>query len=312
MAVVYQLRNVTKTYKGSDRKANDDLTFDIREGEIFGLLGPNGAGKSTLVNQIAGQLSPSSGSIHLYGMDVVKNPDVAPEYIALQPQYSSALWDLYPEEAIAYTGRFRGLSGPEANRQTNALMEELDLDPLRKKQMRRLSGGQRKLVHLAIALIANRPVQIFDEPTNELDPMVRKRVWEKLLGMNRQGTTIILVTHNVLEAERVIQRVGIINHGRLMALGTPGELKGRVDQRVRLELMFKAEANGHGALLQGLGEATELSRQHWTVLCHRDSTRGAIDQVLARIGLDRLDDFRILTPSLEDVYLQLGGGAKLG
>lgn len=312
LAVLCRIDHVTKVYRGSEKKANDDLTFEIQEGEIFGLLGPNGAGKSTLVNQIAGQLTPTAGRIHLYGIDTAVSPELVTEYVALQPQFSSALWDLFPEEAIYYTGRFRGMTGAAARQQTDALMEELALNPMRRQQMRRLSGGQRRLVHLAIAMVANRPVLIFDEPTNELDPVIRRRVWDRLLQLNREGRTIILVTHNVLEAERVVQRVGIINHGRLIALGTPGELKSHIDSRVRLELLFKAERSDHGAILTQLGEARALSRQHWMVLCHREQTRDAIDRVLAQIGLDSLDDFRILTPSLEDVYLQLGGGERLG
>ncbi|HWQ15944.1 MAG TPA: ABC transporter ATP-binding protein [Roseiflexaceae bacterium] len=312
MSPVYEIENLTKIYRGSERRANDGLTFDIRAGEIFGLLGPNGAGKSTLVNQLAGLLRPTSGAVRLFGQDVVRRAELVAEYVALQPQHSGALQDLYPEEAILHTARFRGLGVKEARRQTDDLMAELGLDGVRRRQIRSLSGGQRKLVTLAVAFVGDRPVQIFDEPTNELDPEVRRMVWQKLLRQNQRGATIILVTHNVLEAERVIQRVGIINHGRLMALGTPGELKARVDQRVRLDLLFKAEANGHAALLEELGEAHPLSRQHWTVLCRRDTVRASIDQVLARIGLEQLDDFRILTPSLEDVYLQLGGGTTLG
>jgi ABC-type multidrug transport system ATPase subunit len=312
MPLLYRIENLTKIYRGSDRRANDDLTFDIHEGEIFGLLGPNGAGKSTLVNQIAGLVSPTSGSVFLYGIDVLKRPELIPDYVSVQPQMAMALWDLYPDEAIYHTGRFRGLNAAEARRQTQDLMEELGITGLGRKQIRRLSGGQRRIVTLAVAFIGNLPVQIFDEPTNELDPVLRRVVWDKMLARNREGTTIILVTHNVLEAERVIQRVGIVNHGRLMALGTPGELKSRIDQRVRLELLFKTEANGHGALLATLGECKAITKQHWTVLCRRETVRSAIDQVLAEIGLGQLDDFRILTPSLEDVYLQLGGGDRLG
>ncbi len=312
MAAIYQIENLTKVYRGSDRKANDGLTFEIYEGEIFGLLGPNGAGKSTLVGQISGLLAPTSGAIKLFGMDVVKRPDLLPQYVSLQPQHTGALWDLYPEEALFHTARFRGLTSAEARRQANDLLEEFGLTGMRGRQIRRLSGGQRKLIGVAVAIIGLRPVMIFDEPTNELDPQVRRLVWDKLQKLNTQGTTIILVTHNVLEAERVIGRVGIINHGRLMALGTPGDLKGQVDQRVRLELQFKADPNGFTQLLEELGDVRSLTRQHWSVLCHREGARGAIDRVLAQIGLDSLDDFRILTPSLEDVYLQLGGGVKLG
>lgn len=312
MSVVYEIEQLTKVYKRSTHKANDALTFTIEEGEIFGLLGPNGAGKSTLVNQLAGLLAPTSGAIRLWGMDVVARADIIADYVALQPQLSMALQDLYPEEAIYHTGRFRGLSDEAARKETGALLEEFNLTDVRRRQIRRLSGGQRRLVTLAVAFVGHRPILIFDEPTNELDPVIRRLVWDKMLEMNRQGTTVILVTHNVLEAERVIQRVGIVNHGRLMALGTPGELKGRIDQRVRLELLFKTDANGWSDLLSAVGDVKPLSRQHWSVLCHRETVREAIDQVLAQIGLDQLDDFRIMTPSLEDVYLALGGGAKLG
>ncbi len=311
MAVVYHIENLTKIYKKSSKKANDDLTLAIHEGEIFGLLGPNGAGKSTLVNQIAGLVSPTSGTIRLYGMDVVKRPEVIPDYVALQTQNTTAADDLYPEEALLFTAQLRGVYAGAARKQTTALMDELELGPMRKKRLRHLSGGQRQLVNLAIAMIGNRPVQIYDEPTNHLDPAVRRQVWDKILDLNREGTTIILVTHNVLEAERVIGRLGIINNGHLLALGTPGDLKARVDQRVRLELLLKSEANGHTAFLESLGEARALTQQHWTILCHRDELHGTIDKILETIGLNSLDDFRILTPSLEDVYLQLGGGTKL-
>jgi ABC-2 type transport system ATP-binding protein len=314
MALVYRIEHLTKVYRGSAKKANNQLTLSIQEGEIFGLLGPNGAGKSTLVNQIAGITRPTSGSIQLFGIDVVKNPEVIPEYVALQAQHMSALADLYPQEALLYTAQLRHIPEAVARKQTQALMEELDLEPLRKKLIQHLSGGQQKLVSLALAFIGDRPVQIFDEPTNELDPVVRRRVWDKLLSLHRQGKTLIIVTHNVLEAERVIERVGIINHGQLLALGSVGDLKARVDQRIRLEILLKAEGSGTSRhhILKSLGETRALTEQHWVILCPRARTQNTINQIFEYIGIENMDDFRILTPSLEDVYLQLGGEAKLG
>ncbi|HEX6291097.1 MAG TPA: ABC transporter ATP-binding protein [Herpetosiphonaceae bacterium] len=311
MALVYRIADLTKTYKGAQHPANDRISLDIHAGEIFGLLGPNGAGKSTLVNQMAGLIRPNRGSILLFGMDVVRSSEIVADYVSLQPQHTMAFWDQYPEEAIFHTGLLRGMARAAARKQVDELMAELSLDPLRRRRIRTLSGGQQRLVALAVAFVGDRPVQIFDEPTNDLDPKIRRLVWEKLLHQNQRGATIILVTHNVLEAERIVQRVGIINHGRLMALGTPGGLKARVEQRVRLELLFKSEPNGYRELLQHLGECRALSQQHLTILCHRDTARAAIDHVLAQIGLDQLDDFRILTPSLEDVYLELGGDKRL-
>lgn len=311
MAVVYRIENLTKVYKNSSKKANDDISLDIFEGEVFGLLGPNGAGKSTLINQMTGLVRPTSGHISLFGMDAIKRPQIIPHYVSLQPQFSVALADLYPEEALLFTAQLRGASSSVAHAQVRALIEELDLGGLRKKRLRFLSGGQRQLVNLALAMIEERPVQIFDEPTSSLDPSIRRLVWEKLLTLNKQGVTVVLVTHNVLEAERVVTRVAIVNDGRLLAIGTPGDLKARVDQRVKLELLFKVEYDVDGAFLQTLGETHALTQQHWTLLCARSALQKAVDQIVARVGLESLDDFRILTPSLEDVYLQLGGGKKL-
>jgi ABC-type multidrug transport system ATPase subunit len=315
VSIVYHIEKLTKVYRGSTKKANDSLTLSIQEGEIFGLLGPNGAGKSTLVNQITGITRPTSGQILLFGIDVVKHPEVIAEYVALQPQRVNTLMDLYPHEALLYTAQLRHISDSVARKQTQALMEELELGPLRKKLIGHLSGGQQKLVSLAIAFIGDRPVQIFDEPTNELDPVVRRRVWDKLLSLRRQGKTIILVTHNVLEAERIVERVGIINHGQLLALGTVGELKARIDQRIRLEVLLKAELRldaSYQSILKLLGETRALTDQHWVILCPRARTQSTINHIFEHIGMENLDDFRILTPSLEDVYLQLGGETKLG
>ncbi len=312
MAAVYQIEQLTKIYKGSNKKANDEISLSIQEGEIFGLLGPNGAGKSTLMNQMAGLVRPTSGSIHLFGMDVLKRPQLIPDYVALQAQNTLALKDLYPEEALLYTAQLQGMSATNARVRAKALSQELGIDAFGKKRIALLSGGQQKLVSLAVTFVGNRPIQIFDEPTNDLDPQVRHRVWDKLLALNKEGKTIIVVTHNVIEAERVLQRVGIINSGQLLAIGTPGTLKMRVDQRVRLELLLKREEANYDELLASLGEMHVLTHQHRVVLCSREKLQDAINHVLAQIGLDQLDDFRILTPSLEDVYLQLGGGTSLG
>jgi ABC-type multidrug transport system ATPase subunit len=260
----------------------------------------------------------TTGKIQLFGRDVVKNPEIISHFVSLQPQHLFALRDLYPQEALLSTAQLRNASQAKARRQTQALMEELEMEPLHKKLIRDLSGGQRKLVSLALAFIGDRPVQIFDEPTNELDPVVRRRVWDKLLSLHQQGKTIIVVTHNVLEAERVIERVGIINHGQLLALGSIGELKARIDQRIRLELLLKADwgvlsrGRSYQHILQSLGEARALTQQHWIILCDRTRTQNTINQIFEHIGMENLDDFRILTPSLEDVYLQLGGETKLG
>src|SRR5215472_7245170 len=279
MAIAYSIRKVTKIYKGSEKKANDQITLSIRQGEIFGLLGPNGAGKSTLINQIAGLTHPTSGSIQLFGMDVVRRPQIIPQYVALQPQQGWALQDLYAEEALLYTAQLRGCTKQEAQKQTRVLMEEFKLGQFGKKVLRSLSGGQRRLVYLGLAFVGDRPIQIFDEPTNDLDPAIRLQVWEKLLHLHRQGKTIIVVTHNVLEAERVIQRVGILNHGQLLAVGTIDELKAQLEQNLKLEVVLRADYTEYRNLLANLGEVRALTQQRYVVLCYPGITRVTIDRI---------------------------------
>lgn len=312
MSLIFQVEALTKIYPKAKRPANDRLSFTIQQGEVFGLLGPNGAGKSTLVGQLAGLVRPTSGSIRLFDIDVLQHPEVVAEYVSIQPQNSIALWDLTAQESIYQTGRMRGMSQAAARRQTDELIEELGMGHFANRPIRRLSGGQRRLVLLGVAFIGDRPIQIFDEPTNDLDPEARRRVWDRLTRLSRTGTTIILVTHNVLEAEQVIGRVGIVNEGRLLALGTPGELKARIDQRIRLDLSPKGAPESVAPLLEELGEAVQRPGGRWTVYCDRAQTRATIDTLLARLTIDGLDDFRILTPSLEDVYLELSGGGQLG
>lgn len=314
MQTVYRVRNLTRTYKQGQVLANDDLSFDIAEGEVFGLLGPNGAGKTTLVKQLSGLLRPTSGELSLFGHDLAAGAAVVPTYVSYLAQKPLALFSMRVWEAITVTGHLRGLTWAEARRQAGDLMEELGISDLARRIIRKLSGGQQRLVGFATALVGRRPVYIFDEPTNELDPEHRRLVWEKLLALNREGATLIIVTHNVLEAERVLGRVGIINHGRIMALGTVGELKSRVDQRIRLELLFKpgTAAQRQQALLSGLtAEVTPIGANQWQAFVPRDQLAQGVGRVLAEVDMDVLDDFRLISPSLEDVYIQLGGGERL-
>lgn len=309
-APVYVVRDLVKTYRSGKVRANDGLSFDILPGEIFGLLGPNGAGKTTLVGQLTGLLRPDSGTLLLYGHDISRDSRFATETVAVLSQTALPLTDLTVEEALAITGHLRGLSRRDARRSAAELIERLGLEPVRTSRLGKLSGGQWRLATFATALIGDRPVLVLDEPTNELDPTNRRMVWDLLLELRReQGRTIILVTHNVLEAERVIERVGIINHGRIIALGTPSELKARVDRRVRLEMILTPGQETRASIVETLGEARQVKERHWVVLAQRDCVERTVERVLHEIGLDHLDDFRILTPSLEDVYLQIGDGA---
>lgn len=316
--LVYSVRNLCKIYQQGQVLANDNISFDLEQGEIFGLLGPNGAGKTTLVRMMMGLLAPTSGSLSLMGHDVVANPHKPAELVSYVTQRPDALADLTVLEALSITGHLRGMSRPDARRQAAALVEEFQLSKFAGRVLGRLSGGQKRLTGFCLALMGNRPVMILDEPTNDLDPVHRRWLWDKLIELNRQrGTTIILVTHNVAEAERVLRRVGIINRGKITALDRVGALKSRVSDCVRLELCFREggyeDCRVQRQLLAGIfsGDIIQLDPGRWQVLAPRERAQHEIAAVLQQVGLEQLEDMRILLPTLEDVYMKLGGSEQL-
>lgn len=314
--IACSVNNLSKRYIKGDVLANDQISFELEAGDIFGLLGPNGAGKTTLVRQIMGLVRPTSGKISVFGHDAVADSDLVPNLVSYMTQRPTALADLTLREALVITGRLRGMTTLAARKQSSSLIEEFDLAPLTNRVLGKLSSGQQRLAGFCIALMGDRPLIVLDEPTNDLDPVYRKNLWNKLGEINRTlGTTIILVTHNVIEAERVLKTVGIINQGRITAMGSVGELKSRVDQAVRLELLFKAEVDQPeqlGLLERYLaGQVNHVSGNRWLALVDRGEAAMEINSVLAAVGLEKLDDFRIQLPTLEDVYIQLGGGEQL-
>jgi ABC-2 type transport system ATP-binding protein len=314
LPAVYEIHELTKTYPGSSVPANDAISLEISAGEVFGLLGPNGAGKTTLVRQLAGLTRPTSGEIRLFGHDIIRSPHLVAEHVALQPQRPSALLDLTALEAVRHTGRLRGLGRRAAAQSAQAWLAALRIEALGSRRIRGMSGGEQRLVSLAVTLVGDSPVLILDEPTNDLDPSARRMVWDLLLRLRREGRTIILVTHDVLEAERVIERLGLINKGRLMALGQASELRARIDERVRLELTLH-DQHGEIDLRAIVGEHAEVLGQDGErilLLLPRDRVHAALTAVADRLGTNGLRDMRVSGPTLEDVYLQLGGSDRLG
>ncbi len=316
LSPVYRIEGLTKRYgKGKAlreaKPANFEINLDIFPGEVFGLLGSNGAGKSTLIRQMVNLTAPTAGRILLMGLDIARHAEAVTRYVAYMPQKPHALLDLTAQEAIYYTGHMRGMSRPLARSEAIRLVEEWGLGEVRHKAVRHLSGGQHRLVNLATTLIGKLPVLILDEPTNELDPAFRRQVWERLVEINeREGSTIILVTHNVQEAERVIQRVAIMNDARIVGLGRVSELKARLDQSVGLELFLRPETAAEAeAILQNLPQTRRVRSHEWSVLVSRQGGEEAIHHILSQVRLDRLEDFRVHTASLEDVYMELTGHA---
>lgn len=294
-------------------RATDGVDLDVRRGEVFGLLGPNGAGKSTLVRQLTGLLRPDTGSIQILGHDIVRHPERAARLLAYLGQESSALDELTVSLAAETTGRLRGLDVTRARAERDAVLEELGLTPIAGRALKKLSGGQRRLACLAAALVGERPLLVLDEPTTGMDPVARRAVWAAVDRRRAErGTTVLLVTHNVIEAETVLDRVAVIDQGRVIACDTPAGLKERVAGEVRVELVWRDRAPLQVPEVAALRERAVESGRRWTLRLAPEEARAAVATVTGGAAFAALDDFTLATPSLEDVYLALGGAARKG
>jgi len=289
-------------------RANDGVDLDVHRGELFGILGPNGAGKTTLVRQLTGLLRPDAGSIELLGHDLVRYPDRAARLIGYLGQESTALDELTVALAAETTARLRGLAVPAARAARDAVLDELGLAPLAGRPIKRLSGGQRRLACFATALVGERPVLVLDEPTTGMDPVARRAVWAAVdRRRTALGTTVLLVTHNVIEAETVLDRVAVLDHGKVIACDTPAALRALVADEVRLDLVWRYEAPVGVPAVAALQPLAEVSGRRWTLRLPQDRARTAVAEITGGPAFAALDDFTLAVPSLEDVYLALGG-----
>ncbi|MEV7021437.1 ABC transporter ATP-binding protein [Kitasatospora sp. NPDC093558] len=308
------VRDLVKTYRAgrgsaaTEIRANDGITLTVRPGEIFGLLGPNGAGKSTLVRQLCGLLRPDSGSVELFGHDIVRHPELAARLLGYLGQESTALDELTVALAAETTGRLRGLSRARARAEAGEVLTELGLEPIAGRPLAKLSGGQRRLACFGAALVGERPLLVLDEPTTGMDPVARRAVWAAVDRRRAErGTTVLLVTHNVIEAETVLDRVAVVDEGRVIACDTPGGLKALVDGDVRLDLVWRDEAPVGVPAVAELARRAERTGRRWTVRTSPEQARELVAAVTTGPAFAALDDFTLATPSLEDAYLKLGG-----
>ncbi|KAB2977048.1 MULTISPECIES: ABC transporter ATP-binding protein [unclassified Streptomyces] len=317
------VRGLTKTYpavrgrRGAPGtpavRATDDVRLDIAQGEIFGLLGPNGAGKTTLVRQLTGLMRPDSGSVEILGHDIVRHPERAARILAYLGQESSALDELTVSLAAETTGRLRGLDVRRARAERDAVLDELGLAPIAGRPLKKLSGGQRRLACFATALVGERPLLVLDEPTTGMDPVARRAVWSAVDRRRAErGTTVLLVTHNVIEAETVLDRVAVLDRGRVIACDTPSGLKEHVAGEVRVELLWRERAPLEVPEVAALQDRALESGRRWTLRLAPEEARTVVATVTGGAAFAALDDFTLATPSLEDVYLALGGAAQKG
>lgn len=309
-APAYEVRDVHKTYP-PDVVANDGIGFTAEAGEAFGLLGPNGAGKSTLVKQLVGLLHPTAGEILLLGERVGSGRDTQMRIgrtVAYLPQGALSLGELKVAEAIRWTGMLRGCGQATVAAEVSELLAVLSLEHLSGRQVRKLSGGEKRLVQLGMTFVGRLPVLILDEPTADIDVALRQRIWDLISARCANGATVILVTHDVAEAERALHRVAILDRGRVVASGTPAALKSKLAHRTRLDFVVAEGATIDPAVLAGdVSSDARVRGRHVSAWVAADDALRSLEKLMAAAGPEALEDVHLVTPTLEDVYLDVGG-----
>jgi ABC-2 type transport system ATP-binding protein len=309
---VLEVDEVVKDYRRGVR-ANDGISLSVAEGEVFGMLGHNGAGKTTLLNQVVGIAKPTSGTIRVDGVDAITDPATARRVCSMQPQAQAPLSGVTPRESIEIMARIRGASRRRALARTDGLIDALDIGPWATTKGERLSGGVRRLTAFAMAVAELGRLVMLDEPTNDVDPVRRRLLWAQVRELAAAGCAVVLVTHNVLEAERAVDRLVILNEGRVVAHGTPSQLRGDDGGRLRLEVVAvrPEDARSLAARIEGTDPAVVDGRRVMVPLAVEDmaeALRWAEDA--RRDGT--IDEFSLNPVSLEDIYVRLVGSEARG
>jgi ABC-2 type transport system ATP-binding protein len=307
---VIHTEDLTKVYQGTDFAAVDQLNLDVRAGEIFGLLGPNGAGKTTTAGMLTTRVVPTSGRAFIAGVDVAAHPALAKQLSGIVSQQNTLDRQLTVWENLYFHGRLFGM-GAKASRQTaDELLGQFQLSRWAKASVYALSGGMAQRLMVARAIFHRPSVLFLDEPTAGLDPQSRLALWDLLGELHGEGQTIMLTTHYMEEADRLCDRVAIMDHGRILALDTPGALK----QGIGADTIVTVKAAGDLARVAGL-LAAELEGVTRTRVADGklELHMQAGDRLIPRIvlsaerrGLD-LVDVSITEPTLETVFINLTG-----
>ncbi|QAY58847.1 ABC transporter ATP-binding protein [Microbacterium protaetiae] len=306
-AEVIRAANLVKTYKVKgkpDFRAVDDLSFEVAPGESFGLLGPNGAGKSTTMKMIGAVSTRTSGDLEILGLDPNRYGPEIRSRLGVVPQDDNLDGELNARENLYVYGRYFGMPGKECARKADELLAFAQLEDKAKNKVDQLSGGMKRRLTIARGLINDPRILLLDEPTTGLDPQARHILWDRLFRLKERGTTLVLTTHYMDEAEQLCDRLIVVDQGRIMAQGTPASLIREHSSREVLEVRFGSSRNEEVApRLAGIGDRVEVLPDR--ILIYASDGEAALDRVTAA-GLEPLTSL-VRRSSLEDVFLRLTG-----
>jgi len=305
-----QTRGLRRTFKTrkSEVVAVAGVDLDVRAGEIFGFLGPNGAGKTTTLRMLSTLLPPSGGEATVAGADLLREPGLVRERIGYVSQVGSSFPEVSGRTELVLQGRLYGMDAAQANARASELLETLELVDCADRPTKTYSGGQKRRLDIGIGLMHLPSLLFLDEPTTGLDPQSRARMWDEVRRLRDRGTTIFLTTHYLEEADALCDRLAIIDHGRIVARGTPYELKRQIAGDV---VTLGVNGNREGALqvLREQSFVREISEDDGVVRLYVDRGETAMPAILRQLdgaGIE-LTSLSLARPSLDDVFLRETG-----
>ncbi|MCL2089983.1 MAG: ABC transporter ATP-binding protein [Micrococcales bacterium] len=303
MDEVLQVRDLHKRFGRRHRavQANAGVALTVAAGQVVGLLGHNGAGKSTLVNQVVGLLRPDSGQIVLAGADAVAHPEVARRLASVQAQANVPITGLSPRTAIELVGRIRGGNKTAVRARTAHLIEALDLTEWATTPAEKVSGGVARLTAFAMAAVVPGRLVVLDEPTNDVDPVRRRLLWRQIRALADAGAGVLLVTHNVREAERVVDRLVVLDRGRVLADDTPAALTQARSGSLTLEVDLGSVAP---VWPEGL-VPTDRGQNRATAAIGTDQAAAVVGWAAQALAAGQIERYALTPASLEDVYVEM-------
>lgn len=304
---VLEVNNLTKKFK--DLTAVDNINFSIEDGEIYGLLGPNGAGKSTVINMICGLISSDMGEIKILESDIKKNINSTKKNIGLVPQSVAVYWELTALENIKFFGSLYGLKGKELEEKSLEALEFVGLIDIIKEPCRNFSGGMSRRLNIACAIVHKPKIIIMDEPTVGIDPQSRNHILNSVKKLNKMGSTIIYTSHYMEEVEEICSKVGIMDHGKLIAEGTKEELKALITDYNYIKVNVNNMENLDIEKFKNINGINNINIKENTIIFEINKDMINIDKIM-RVFVDNnisIKKINTVMPNLEDVFLKLTG-----
>jgi len=315
METVIAVEDLRKSYKpkarkGFEVKALDGISFEVPRGEFFGLLGPNGAGKTTTIGILTTRVVPTGGVAKIEDIDVARDPVAVKRRIGVVPQVNNLDRSLTAKEILLFHAEYFGVPKHEREQHADDLLKRFELAERADEKVTGFSGGMAQRLKIARALMHDPAILFLDEPTTGLDPQSRRMLWDLLSELNRKGLTILLTTHYMEEADQLCRRTAIIDHGKLLALDSPAQLKRSVPGGYLVELQVRGDLpESFVSSLQTLPGVVEVKPDHDQIRIYADHAEGLLANAM-RVAVDQnvmITDAHVAEPSLENLFLHLTG-----